>query len=616
MLTAGSAEAQLGALVSPGRLSKPHAALEGVNNCLQCHSAKQQVDAGKCLSCHKPVAERIARKVGIHREVTTDCVKCHVEHAGVDAELRPFQTAGFDHRAQTGYALDGLHAPLAQQCASCHKTRSFLSVSTSCSSCHADTHKGALGQNCASCHSTSVRFAQTAAGGFDHSRAAFPLTGAHEKVACASCHVNKVYKPVAFESCANCHKSPHQPALPGTCASCHTTTAWRTTKIDHARTAFPLKGKHATVACAQCHVKPATVVKPKSDTCASCHADPHKGTFKQDCSACHTENSFQKGTFDHNTTKFPLLDKHAGLACTDCHKDVVKAEGSLSAVALAKAERQNVVAAAARTPTNFRGLTTNCDSCHTDVHRGDLGSKCEACHTAKTFEVTPFTHAKPRPFFEGQHATATCKQCHVTTMEPVRASAREPALRVGFPTTGTACISCHADVHLGQVAKDCERCHAIETDKFGLTGFSHAATRFPLTGKHAPLACEACHKVETGAFPSGNGTARRLTGMGTECVSCHKDPHQGQMKDSCQSCHTVDSFHVTTYTHKRQRALRDFFTGRHLTAQCAACHKATPSRTAPGTTVVSYAIATTCTSCHTDIHRGSLGPVCETCHKP
>ena len=155
--------------------------------------------------------------------------------------------------------------------------------------------------NCATCHSTSVKFTQ-ATSGFNHTRTAFPLTGAHTTVACASCHANKVYKPVAFESCASCHKSPHQPPLPGACSSCHTTGAWRTTKVDHARTAFPLRGKHATVACAQCHVKPALAVKPKSDTCASCHTDPHKGSFKQDCSACHSETSFQKGAFDHATT--------------------------------------------------------------------------------------------------------------------------------------------------------------------------------------------------------------------------------------------------------------------------------------------------------------------------
>ena len=622
--TAGTAHAQLGALVSPGRLSKAHASLEGVANCLQCHSRGQQVAPDKCLSCHRPVADRIARKVGVHRNVTNDCVTCHVEHAGADAELRPFDTAAFNHREETGYPIDGLHAPLAQQCASCHKTRSFLSASTSCASCHTDSHKGTLGANCTTCHSTAVKFTQ-ATSGFNHTRTAFPLTGAHTTVACASCHVNKVYKPVAFESCASCHKSPHQPSLPGACASCHTTTAWRTTKMDHARTAFPLRGKHATVACAQCHVKPALAVKPKADTCASCHTDPHKGTFKQDCSACHNETAFQKGTFDHATTKFALVDKHAGLACADCHRGVpaaaatparpAPARGTPTLPGPARPTSRTTPAAATRPVADFRGLKINCDACHTDVHRAELGTACETCHTARTFEVTPFTHAKPRPFFAGQHAPVKCAECHTQTLQPVRTSAKEPAPRVGFTTTATTCVSCHKDVHLGQVRQTCESCHAIETADFGVVGFSHASTKYPLTGKHAPLTCEACHKVETRAFPAGTGTARRLTGLGTECASCHQDPHAGQIKDACSSCHTVDSFHVSKYTHKNARQLRDFFAGRHNVA-CATCHKPAPQRTATGAPVVAYAIPTACTTCHTDIHRGSLGPACDTCHRP
>ncbi len=626
LVPAGAAEAQLGALLSPGRLAKAHAALEGVTNCLQCHSAGRQVAADKCLSCHQPVADRMARKVGVHRNVTTDCVTCHVEHAGADAELRPFDTANFNHRVETGYALDGLHAPLAQQCASCHKTRSFLSVSTSCASCHTDTHKGSLGANCATCHSTAVRFTQ-ATSGFNHTLTAYPLTGAHATVACASCHVNKVYKGVAFASCANCHQNPHQPRLPGECSSCHTTGAWRTTKVDHARTAFPLRGKHTEVACAQCHVRPALAVKPKSDTCASCHTDPHKGVFKQDCNACHNETSFKKGTFDHATTKFPLVDRHAGLACAECHAGVSNPAPMPGRTAASRQTRTAPARVASRaapvgagavahTAADFRGLRTNCDSCHTDVHRAELGTACETCHTARSFEVTPFTHAKPRPFFAGQHAPVKCQECHVQTMQPVRTSVKELAPRVGFVATATACASCHRDVHFGQVRQTCESCHAVETADFGVVGFSHATSTFPLKGKHAPLACDSCHKLETRAFPAGTGTARRLTGIGAACAACHQDPHAGQLKDACQDCHTEDSFHITKYTHRNQRRLRDFFTGRHVSPPCASCHKPGPARAATGTPVVGYAIPTTCTTCHTDIHRGSLGPACESCHRP
>jgi len=77
--------AQIGTLVSPGPLSRAHANLEGLANCQKCHTPGREVIASKCLSCHKPIADRIARKVGVHRTVTGDCNACHAEHRGPDA---------------------------------------------------------------------------------------------------------------------------------------------------------------------------------------------------------------------------------------------------------------------------------------------------------------------------------------------------------------------------------------------------------------------------------------------------------------------------------------------------------------------------------------------------
>ena len=630
-----TAYAQLGALVSPGRLSTPHASLEGITSCLRCHSAGKGVSASKCLTCHKPVAERIARKKGVHRNVTTDCVSCHVEHAGADAELRPFDTRKFNHATETGFALDGLHAPLAAACASCHKTRSFLSAKADCASCHTDVHKGALGTRCATCHTTTVKFADSRRF-FDHRRTAFPLTGAHTAVTCASCHRDtKTYKAVQFASCANCHTDPHQPRFPAACSSCHTTQAWRTTKVDHSRTAFPLRGSHSTVECVKCHTQPAATVALRFDTCASCHADPHRGTFEQDCASCHNETSWRRGSFDHSATRFPLIDKHSGLTCVSCHKNTASAASAAtlrSTPAPGGRAGTGRAAVAPRTPigaatraVDFRGLSTECASCHMDEHQGDLGVRCESCHTARTFAVPVFNHSKSRPFFAGEHATLTCVQCHPsartqTTTAVARVAAPKTGTapemtRVGLPKTSDTCISCHADAHAGQVNARCETCHSIDRPKFAVTTFAHDKTRFPLAGKHAAAACASCHKVETGTFPAGAATTRRLTGIGTECVSCHQDPHASQFNVGCQSCHSVDTFKIAGYAHLRRRALGTFFTGRHITA-CSACHKPSSARGTQRTAVVAYQVSTTCTACHTDIHRGALGPRCENCHKP
>lgn len=589
LLVPRMATAQLSALVSPGPLHKVHASISGVDQCLQCHSKGQQVAAEKCLVCHKPVAARIAAKKGVHRAVTTDCVTCHVEHAGVSAELRPFDQKTFDHARDTGFPLTGLHAPVAAKCEACHKTRSFLQASPSCVTCHADPHKNALGPTCTSCHSTAVKFT-AATRSFDHSKTKFPLVGAHTKVVCDSCHKNKPFKGIPFATCASCHADPHKTKMGSACASCHTEVSWQTSKMNHSRTAFPLTGKHATVACVKCHVRPAGQVKVAFATCETCHADPHKGSFREDCVACHTVSGFAGGKFDHAKTTFALADKHAGLTCVACHKS------------------------ATRTSPDFRGLTTTCQSCHTDVHKGELGVKCESCHTAKTFLVPAFTHANPRPFFAGQHTALTCTQCHVKTMAPGR-TAGTAAERVGFVATGTTCASCHKDPHLGQFTQTCETCHAVDVAKFVVSHFNHALTTFALTGKHTAVACEKCHVVATGAFPSGAGTAKRFKGVGTTCASCHEDPHSGQLDRACVTCHTVETFSLPKYEHRNAKSLRSFFTGRHVTA-CANCHKPVAGASAGAKASANYAVTTTCTSCHADPHRGALGPDCASCHKP
>ena len=627
---ARSAYAQLGALVSPGKLSRAHASLEGIANCLTCHTAGQGVSANKCLSCHQPVAGRIAQKQGVHRNVTTDCVSCHVEHAGVDAELRPFDTRRFNHGAETRFPLDGLHAPLAGTCASCHKTRSFLAVKADCASCHSDAHKGALGTRCSTCHTTSVRFAESRRR-FDHRRTAFPLTGAHVSVDCVACHRgSKTYKGVQFTSCANCHSDPHEPRFPAACSSCHTTQAWRTSRVDHSRTAFPLRGRHDTVECVKCHTQPATRTTVRFDTCAACHSDPHRGSFTQDCASCHNETGWRGGTFDHSTTRFPLVDKHEGLSCASCHKTAATTVAvapirSAAPTAGRAAGAARSTAASLVQAVDFRGLRVECVACHADVHEGELGVRCETCHTARSFAVPSFNHARPRPFFSAQHAALTCAHCHRSTSAPsslpaVRTAARpSPAAvprmaRVGLTKTSDACASCHADAHAGQVSIRCDTCHTLDHPKFAVPTFAHERTRFPLTGKHAGVACATCHKVETAAFPAGTTTTRRLTGINTDCVACHQDPHGGQFKAGCQSCHSADTFKIARYSHLRARSLGWFFTGRHLTA-CSACHKPSNAR-AKQAPVVAYQMSTACTACHTDIHRGALGPRCETCHKP
>jgi hypothetical protein len=133
-----------------GPLSKAHAALASGNQCQRCHSESGKISASLCLACHKPIADRIAAKKGVHRDADGACASCHVEHHGADADLRPLDPSSFDHAGAAGFPLVGRHAKT--ECARCHKTRSYLGNRPDCASCHTDGHQGALGAACATCH--------------------------------------------------------------------------------------------------------------------------------------------------------------------------------------------------------------------------------------------------------------------------------------------------------------------------------------------------------------------------------------------------------------------------------------------------------------------------------
>jgi hypothetical protein len=348
-------------------------------------------------------------------------------------------------------------------------------------------------------------------------------------------------------------------------------------------------------------------VKPRATTCAACHADVHRGTFKQDCKSCHSETGFEKAPFDHTTTAFALTGKHAAAPCAACHRNT-------GPPARAPAARTP----AARRVADFKGLKTACVACHSDVHAGDLGVACESCHSSQDFHVPAYTHRRSTDLFGGLHAPLACEKCHVRTpARPVRTGA-PLVLDVRFTAAPTACASCHEDVHLGQVGAACESCHSVSTAKFAASGFSHASTPFALTGKHEGAACAKCHPRETGVFPARSGTAVRYAAVPNECRACHADVHLGQVAAACESCHVTSSFHVARYRHQSVTLVASgFFLGRHAATQCQACHKPVTGRFPAGRgTAVQFAVGAQCVACHQDVHFGSLGPRCGDCHRP
>ncbi len=133
----------------------------------------------------------------------TTCDTCHTTLA--------WKGASFNHN-NTPFPLTGAHTTV--QCAQCHVGGKFVGLSTDCGSCHMKEFNGTSNPNhaaagfpttCSFCHTTT----SWAGAVFDHSKTPFPLTGAHNTVQCAQCHVNGKFAGLPT-NCGSCHLARFQ----------------------------------------------------------------------------------------------------------------------------------------------------------------------------------------------------------------------------------------------------------------------------------------------------------------------------------------------------------------------------------------------------------------------
>jgi len=551
--------------VSPGPLAAAHHDLEGNRQCFQCHppagSGGRMDD--RCLACHGEIASLRSQNRGLHARVTTQkCAQCHPDHGGRDFQLVVFaegSPATFDH-ARAGYALEGAHARL--ECRSCHSVanqrdpvvarmkvkdhaRSWLGLQAQCASCHVDPHRGQLGLDCAGCHAMA---AWKPAERFDHAKTDYPLTGKHATLACASCHLaaNVVtasdaaghplpqWKPLAHEQCSSCHRDPHAGRFGPECARCHVTDDFHTLReggFDHDKTRYPLRGRHATLACAQCHdPRTAFGAKPAFARCLDCHRDAHggqamRGGAVRDCADCHDVNGFQSSTFTvaaHGATAFPLAGAHARASCASCH-------GKLPAGAAG-------AMGSARVP--LHPPHAECTDCHADPHRGRFAAGgararnegCTSCHGMEHFapsRVDAAVHAGFAYALEGAHRAVPCAGCHteLAASRPAGFSSLKgtPQRALAFSDARRRCAECHRSPHGDQfeARKDhgaCESCHGL--DAFApASRFDHDRdASFKLEGAHAKTPCARCHPSARAADGTRRVTYRPISGR---CESCH-----------------------------------------------------------------------------------------------
>jgi hypothetical protein len=572
------------AQISPGALSAPHAALEGVTQCFRCHERGAGAVDAKCLDCHREIAWTRAQRIGLHARVqSTPCAKCHPDHAGRDFAMVRWDEGSprqFDHR-RAGLALEGRHARL--RCEECHQTKfqtsaaaplirkrdrakSWIGLATACASCHEDPHRGQLGDACERCHGQKEWKPAT---GFDHAKTDYPLTGRHAPVGCAKCHLSPRlardldargrplprYKPVPHADCAPCHDDPHSGRFAGACAKCHTTQGFQTFlkgSFDHDRTRYPLRGGHAALECAKCHdPRSPAGRKPAFDRCDRCHADDHAGLATlagrpADCAACHVVAGWTPSTYtleSHRASAYPLEGGHARVGCAECHPKGDEA----SAARLGRAR------------VSLRPVHARCVDCHEDPHHGRFepggarpqAASCRGCHGMAAYTPTTVDaalHARLGYALEGAHRAVPCQACHAELAAPrptaptgaalaAAASggaghARAPLRPLPFAQTPTACAGCHRTPHgdqfkvrdrLGAIGADepCEKCHGLEAFA-PASRFDHERdASFRLGGAHARVRCAACHRPA----PDAHGTAVVVyRGTPARCEDCHAGP--------------------------------------------------------------------------------------------
>ena len=242
----------------------------------------------------------------------------------------------------------------------------------------------------------------------------FPLTGAHERAACGTCHTVDLITELPRQ-CSGCHTpdlpTPH---FAGECDTCHNTTTWQDARVDHD-------------------------ALPPGMTCASCHEpdrpNPHPDG---DCVSCHNTISWEDAVFRHETLA-------ADTTCASCHepdRPIAHYAGDCKAC-------HNTISWGDATfshATLPAGAT--CTSCHeVDRPAAHYAGDCAACHDTVAWENGTFDHD---PFFPIPHrGVSACAECH-----PVS-------------TADFTCLNCHEhrrseadDEHRGMrnYAYDTQRC--------------------------------------------------------------------------------------------------------------------------------------------------------------
>lgn len=564
--------------------------------CLSCHANGYAGTPTECEACHTVDFNQTLNPNHVALGIPLECATCHTTEPG-------WQPASFNIHDQY-YPLNGAHALVANQCATCHNG-DYTNTPNTCAGCHLEDYNqttdpshiaAQFSQDCASCHNESAWEPST----FDHDGQHFPIySGSHEGewTQCIECHTTP--GNYAMYTCTTCHANAETDEQhtgvngyvfnSSACLACHPTGESDVT-FDHNATGFPLTGAHTVVNCLECH---ANGYAGTPTACEACHTVDFNQSINPnhvalgiplDCASCHTTDpGWQPATFDIHNQYYPLEGAHALIStqCASCHNG------------------------------DYTNTPNTCAGCHLDDYNqttdpshiaAQFSQDCAACHSQTAWEPATFDHdAQFFPIYSGSHQGqwSQCSECHTT-----------PGNYSIF-----TCVTCHAnpetdEEHAGVngYTYNSSACLACHPTGDGQGGFDHNATNFPLTGAHITVNCIECH---------ANGYA----GTPTACEACHTIDFNQSINPNhvalgipmdCASCHTTDpgwqpasfAIHDQYYPLEGAHAL--------ISSQCVTCHNGDYNNT-----------PNTCAGCHQPDYNQTTNPShtalqlstdCASCH--
>ncbi|MBL7906255.1 MAG: hypothetical protein JNL22_14625 [Bacteroidales bacterium] len=568
--------------------------------CEDCHTNGNTALSTACSACHQDDYNSTTNPSHGSISLPNTCETCHTTAPG-------WSPARFPSHNDV-YALNGAHALIADNCASCHQNNYYNTPNT-CIGCHLEDYNqttnpphaaSQFSTECLTCHAETAWKPAT----FEHDGQYFPIySGKHngEWQQCSDCHTNP--SDYGQFSCIDCHDhnkpdtDEEHTGINGylydspSCFSCHP-TGDAASGFNHNNTAFPLTGAHTVTACADCHTNGyagTTLV------CGDCHVSSYNQTTNPNhqqagipntCADCHsTEPGWRPAAFPDHNEVYPLNGAHATISndCASCHNG------------------------------NYITTPNTCAGCHIEGYNqttnpphasAQFPTECQTCHTENGWVPSTFNHdGQYFPVYSGKHngEWSLCSDCHTNPSDYSQFS----------------CIDCHAHNQaemnsehqgIGGYSYNTPSCFACHPTGDASAGFDHNTTSFPLTGAHVNASCEGCHS-------SG------YSGTSAVCSDCHTNAYTQAanpnhvslgLPNTCADCHTtLPGWQPATFPiHNQYYPLN----GAHavIAGNCSDCHNGNYNST-----------PNTCADCHIDTYNQTNDPphlsaqfpvTCQDCH--